>query len=123
MLTHGDDYRLLRNLKLLSESDMELQRQDSFTLLRDSIRTKIKEAYDRNSKYYNLRSRKREFNIGQTVVRRNFVQSCLSNNFNAKLAPTGVKCVVKRKIGKVNYELEDVNGGHTAIYHVKDIWS
>lgn len=68
---------------------IELQCEDRFSLLRDSIRTKIKESYDRNS----------------------------------KLAPIGVKAVVKRKIGNVNYKLEDISGGHTAIYHVKDIWS
>lgn len=113
---------ILRNLKLLAETDTNIERHDNFTLLRDSIGNKIKEAYDRNVKSYNLRSRRREFNIGQVVIHRNFVQSSLVNNFNAKLAPTGVKAVVKIRVGNVNYELEDINGRHTAVYHIKDIW-
>lgn len=122
MINHGQDYQLLRNLKLLEETDVKIERQDNFTLLRNAIRTKIKDAYERNVRSYNLRSRNREFNIGQVVLRRNFAQSSLVDHFNAKLAPIGVKALVKRKIGNVTYELEDVNGGHIGVYHTKDIW-
>lgn len=122
MINLGSDFKMLRNLGLLAESDTEIERQDNFTLLRGSIRTKMKDAYERNTRSYNIRSRKRELNIGQLVTRRNFVQSSLTNNFSAKLAPTGVRAIVRKKIGNVNYELEDVHGGHMGVYHIKDIW-
>lgn len=123
MVNHGQDYKILRKLKLLAETDTEIGRQDNFTLLRDSIQAKIREAYNRNVKSYNLRSRRRDFEVGQVVIRRNFAQSSLAHKFNAKLAPTGVKAVVKRKVGNVNYELEDLHSGQVRMYHVKDIWT
>lgn len=123
MIRHGKDYQLLRNLDLLTESDAITERQDHFTILRDSIGKRIKEAYERNMNTYNLRSRSREFDIGQEVVRRNFVQSSRFGKFNAKLAPVGVKAIVRRRVGNVNYELEDISGGHVAVYHIKDIWT
>lgn len=64
-----------------------------------------------------------EFNIGQIVIRRNFAQSSLARNFNAKLAPTGIRSMVKKRIGNVYYELEDVDGGYIGTYDIKDIWT
>lgn len=59
MITHGQNYTILRNLELLADTDTEIERADNFALLRNSIQANIKEAYDRNVRSYNLRSRKR----------------------------------------------------------------
>lgn len=87
MITHGQDYKLLRRLKLLEEVDVEIETRDRFTLLRDEIRNLVRKAYDKNVRNYNLRSRIKGFEIGQDVIRRNFVQSSKADNFNSKLAP------------------------------------
>lgn len=122
MITHGKDYEVLRKLKLLEENDSELSRLDKFSLLRDSIQTKIKEAYERNQRVYNLRSRRRDLKIGQHVYRRNFEKSSLLRKFNSKLAPSGIKAEVLRRKGNAYYELRDLETGKTSTYHLKDIW-
>lgn len=122
MITHGKDYNLLRKLKILEDGDSQMPRMDKFSLLRDKIQKKMREAYRKNERTYNLRSRNRKLDIGQEVVRRNFPQSSRIKNFSAKLAPTGVKAIVIRRVGNAYYELRDVSTGKAAIYHLKDIW-
>lgn len=123
MITHGKDYSVLRKLELLEECDTEITRSDHFALMRDSVQTRLKEAYERNERIYNLRSRERTIDIGQEVFRRNFTQSSVVNNFNAKLAPTGVKAEVVRRVGNLYYELRDCDSGRLGVYHLKDIWT
>lgn len=123
MITHGSDYRLLRRLNLLADSDSIIERQDEFALIRNKIRDLIKKAFDKNARTYNLRSRTKNFTIGQTVIRRNFAQSSKINNFNSKLAPVGIQAKILRKIGQYNYELQDIDNNSTGIYHSKDIWT
>lgn len=97
MITHGDDYALLRKLKLLKEHDTGIDRMDRLSLLRETIKSKVKAAYERNAKTYNLRSRKRELEVGKMVVHRNFPQSSLVGHFSSKLARRGVKAIVNKK--------------------------
>lgn len=123
MVTHGKDYKLLRKLNILADSDSVIERQDEFTIIRDKIKHFIKKAYDKNARIYNLRSRFKDFNIGQHVIRRNFTQSSKINNFNSKLAPVGIEAKVLRKIGRTNYELQDLNSDNIGVYHAKDIWN
>lgn len=123
MLTHGGDYNILRRLKLLSESDIKLERQDEFSLLRASIQENVKKAYEKNERIYNLRSRLKCFEVGQNVIRRNFIQSSKIAYVNAKLAPVGVRAKVIKRIGQVYYELQDLETGSKGVYHAKDIWT
>ncbi|XP_073820586.1 uncharacterized protein [Musca autumnalis] len=123
MITHGQDYKLLKKLQLLEESDIQIQREDKFTVMRNKIQEKMKAAYEKNMKIYNAKARYRELKIGQEVIRRNFVQSSHLNHFSSKLAPIGIKAIVLRKLGKVNYELQDCESGKIAVYHLKDIWT
>ncbi|XP_059221616.1 uncharacterized protein LOC131996179 [Stomoxys calcitrans] len=109
MITHGEDYNLLWKLKILEDGDSQMPRMDKFSLLRDKIQKKMREAYRKNERTYNLRSRNRKLDIGQEVVRRNFPQSSRIKNFSAKLAPTGVKAIVIRRVGNAYYELRDVS--------------
>lgn len=82
----------------------------------------MKSAYEKNRRTYNLRSRSRNFDVGQIVPRRNFVQSNLLKHFNAKLAPTGIRSKVIEKVGNNNYILQDLNSKSKSMYHAKDIW-
>ena len=121
MISQGKAYKLLARLNLLTETEIEIKRQDEFEIIRDSIKEHIRKAYEKNSQIYNLRSRIKDFVIGQTVIRRNFAQSFKIGNFNAKLAPVGVNSKVLRKIEQVNYELEDLEGGSKGVYYAKEI--
>lgn len=123
MITNGKDFQLLRKLQLLEENDLEIQRLDRFAILRETIKEKMKAAYEKNERLYNLKARNRQLEIGQQVIRRNFVQSSQVNHFSSKLAPVGINARVLRKIGKVNYELEDSGSGKIGVYHLKDIWT
>lgn len=100
MLTHGEDYKLLRKLNILAENDIKVERLDNFTLIRESIKNHKKTAFEKNKRLYNLRTRCKQFDVGQEVYRRNFVQSSKIGNFNAKLAPVGVKAKVLRIAGR-----------------------
>lgn len=91
--------------------------------MRSSIQERLERAHDKCKKNYNLRSRTRLLDIGQIVFWRNFIQSSLADKFNAKLAPTGVRATVIRKIGNVNYELRDCESGKLGVKHIKDIWT
>lgn len=119
MISHGKDHKLLRNLTILSDGPPELNRADRFSYLRDMILDKMSLAYNRNTISYNLRSKQRSFDIGQIVTRRNFPQSSLVNNINAKLAPVGVKARVLQKVGNCIYKLEDCENKNVANYHAK----
>lgn len=82
----------------------------------------MKASYEKNAHSYNLRSRARNFDVGQIVTRRNFVQSNLLQHFNSKLAPTGIKSKVIEKVGRSYYILEDLDSGNKSTFHIKDIW-
>ncbi|XP_075150907.1 uncharacterized protein LOC142225016 [Haematobia irritans] len=107
---------------MLADEDVFLQRQDTFPLIRNSIKEHMKKAYEKNRRSYDLRSKAKSFEIGQEVIRRNFVQSSKIDGFNAKLAPVGKKAKVLRKLGQVYYELQDIDSGNKGVYHAKDIW-
>lgn len=109
MVTHGTTTDL-------NETDVQLETQDEFALLRKGITDLARKAYEKNARLYNLRSRTKEFTIGQEVIRRNSVQSSKISNFIAKLAPIAVKVRVLRKIEEVNYELEDPGRGMQRVY-------
>lgn len=121
MITHGSTYALLRNLKLLDEPSFKLVRDDNLQLIRKDIQKHIKKAYENNQRHYNLRTRHQSFQIGQEVLRRNFVQSSLEKRFSAKLAPLFVKARVKEKLGNHYYILEDLFGKLVGTFHAKDI--
>lgn len=121
MVTHASSYELLRNLDLLNESTPNLSHDDSLQLIRQDLRKHIKEAYDKNQKTYNLRTRPQVFNVGQIVYRRNFAQSNFDKGFNAKLSPVFIKARIKEKLAKHYYVLEDMDGKIMGTYHGKDI--
>lgn len=100
---------------------MNFNRSDSFDLVRSKALHVMRKQQERNEKQYNLRSRHVSYDVGQEVFRRNFSQSSLEKGYNVKLAPTFIKCKVRRKIGNCYYELEDPQGKSLGIYHAKDM--
>jgi len=122
MICHGKDYKLLKNLNLLNESSLRLNRQDQFSTLRFDLQKHLDKAYEKNEQSYNLRSRPRSFQVGDEVIKRNFALSNAADHFNAKLAPVGIKVRVKQRLGNSLYLLEDLNGKELGTYHAKDIW-
>lgn len=121
MVTHGDSYRLLRNVHMLDESHSTLKREDQLALLRKDLRENISKAHATNRDRYNLRTRPVSYSVGQTVFRRNFSQSSAEKQYSAKFAPVFVKAVVKSKLGTNYYVLQDVDGNSSGTYHAKDM--
>lgn len=74
------------------------------------IGKKLKSAYDRNSKYYNLRKRDIEFDVGDRLWKKNIVLSSKANNFNAKFAQVFSKVVynIKDLVKKGNYHISNL---------------
>lgn len=121
MITHGNDYNILRKLNLLSE-DVNLNRMDKFSYIRELVKEKMKTCHARNANSYNLRSRYRVFEKDQIVTRRNFTHSNLLKNYNAILAPTGVRAKILKRLGNSYYIVQDLQGNYSATYHAKDLW-
>lgn len=121
MVTHGDTYNLLKNLNMLNEPTTTINREDQLQLIRAELKANIEKAYNHNREQYNLRTRPITYTVGQVIYRRNFAQSSAEKNFNAKLAPLYLQAKVRRKVGNVYYELEDMNGNIIGTFHAKDM--
>lgn len=86
------------------------------------VRKKLHDAYERNSRYYNLRKRDVSFNEGDLVWRRNKVLSDAANRFTAKLAPRYILSKIRKKISNLVYDLvNEDNGSKVGKYHIKDL--
>lgn len=121
MVTHGDTYSLLRNVNLLDEPDTAIRREDQLQLIRKELRKNMSEAHETNRDRYNLRTRPMSYTIGQLIYRRNFAQSSAEKRFNSKLAPVFLPAKIRKKVGNVYYELEDLDGKFIGTYHAKDM--
>lgn len=79
------------------------------------------EAYKRNERSYNKRSRLTTFKPGQEIFRKNFIQSNFSKGINSKLCRPWLKCRVRRAIGNSQYEIENLKGDRIGIYHAQHL--
>ncbi|KAJ8970452.1 hypothetical protein NQ314_001224 [Rhamnusium bicolor] len=88
------------------------------------VRDRLKAAYERSRKYYNLRHRDERFQLRQKVWRRNYVISDASKNFTAKLAPkfTGPLTVIDI-LSPWSYRLADHTGKDCGVWHARDLKS
>jgi transposase InsO family protein len=90
--------------------------------IHEHVRIKLNEAYMKHKQQYNLRPRASyDFAVGDTVWKRNFVQSDAVNKFSSKLAPKYIKCTVLERRGSNSYALQDQYGKYLGIFHAKDI--
>lgn len=128
MVTTGSQYKMSDLEKSLNDNSDSTSSQpdardvaDKLNDIRLEVSENLREAYDKYSKYYNLRSRTISFSEGETIWRKNFALSDASRHFTAKLSPKYLKCRVRKKIGNCSYMLEDLNGKEIGVYNVKDL--
>ncbi|XP_017474596.1 PREDICTED: uncharacterized protein LOC108365147 [Rhagoletis zephyria] len=123
MVQHGASYEIYRKLGTIGDADCQVEaKADRLQLIREKLMKELKLAHEKSMKVYNTRSRDVRFKIGQVVYRRNFRQSSQIDNYNAKLAPKQVRCIVLKSIGNSMYELGDTSGKKVGVYHAKDIF-
>lgn len=85
------------------------------------VRENLKKAFERHSKYFNLRSNAKcpQYSMGEKVLKKNTELSDKGKGYCAKLAPKYVPALVKRVVGDHCYELEDENGKRMGIFNCK----
>lgn len=86
-----------------------------------SVRANLKRAHEHNSKYYNLRKRPVQLQVGQFAYKRCFPLSSAIKHFSAKLAPKFEKCIISDKHSPVVYSLKSLDGKDLGKFHIKDI--
>ena len=121
MITNGNDYKLLRKLDLEEDGADIIQKVDKYQFIRDLVKKNLDKDYSKNKKTYDLRPRVINYNVGEEVLRKNFVHSSKANHFNTKLAPKFLKAIVLAKVGYCQYKLGDDKGTECGIYHTKDM--
>ena len=90
--------------------------------LRILVQDRLKQAYKKNEKYYNLRRRPVTYLPGQQVYRKNFVQSKQVENFAEKLAPKYIgPFTVVKQVGYRGYLLKDAKGHTDGPWHVEHL--
>lgn len=117
-ISSGTEYKYIRDngMDVVYEP---LHMNDNLREIFDTVKSNLKKAYERYAKYYNLRSNKAlpSFDIGETVLKKNFHQSNKSKQFSAKLADPFSLAKVVAKIGTACYDLEDLNGNRLGVFH------
>lgn len=120
-ISAGEEYQNLRDTNG-DQTLMEKEHSDRMHKIHEEVRKNLKTAYDKYSKYYNLRSGKLlEFQVGQKVLRKNHFLSDKLKAFNAKLAPKFSEAIIKKKVDDVCYMLQDMNGKSLGLYHVSQL--
>lgn len=121
----GDYYGRIHtteNIALLPENRDDYSNDfKSISEICNTVKANLRKAYERNSKTYNLRRHDVTFNVGEKVWRRNKVLSDASNYFSAKLAPKYVLCRIRKKVSRLVYSLENMNGSDAGEWHVQDL--
>lgn len=120
MSKSGNDHLLvqtLRNSDVPSTSDVF----DRLLDIRERVVLNLEKAYREYSHYYNLRSKKVSFAVGDTVWLRNFKLSDATKQYSAKLGAKYVKCRVAKVIGLTTYALQDLKGKQIGNFNVKDL--
>jgi hypothetical protein len=132
-LVYGEELCLdarLRELKgpegpevpLLDSREEHLERLGILKDIYRDVVTRLKRAYEKNAKIYDLRRREVSYKPGQIVWRRNFVKSDAANYFSKKLAPRFAgPFTIKACRGNRGYLLVDSDGKEDGPWHVHDL--
>ena len=121
-IEHGLDYKLLRKLNGLNNSNVELiSKASHMNIMHAYIKNSLAKTHTLYENTYNLRSKDVKFKVGDLVFRRNFVLSNASKKFSAKLSPKFIKMKIRRVLGNNLYELEYLGGKKVGVYHCKDL--
>lgn len=112
----GDTIEINRDL-----GDIQ-NRIESLKEIFKDVSKRLKVAYERSARSYNLRRRDEGFNLNQEVWRRNHFISDASKSFSAKLAPKfSGPFKIKKIVSAFTYQLEDHKGKDAGIWHSKDL--
>lgn len=120
-INHGSDYKLLREINAVSDGELLMPLPIRLSIVHDEVKRNIVLAYEKSAHQYNLRTRIKSYDVGQTVYVRLHPLSDASKKFCAKFAPQFAKAIVSKRIGTVNYELKNDSGKILGVYHAKDI--
>ncbi|KOB67826.1 hypothetical protein OBRU01_15368 [Operophtera brumata] len=86
----------------------------------DKVQAALWHSHQKNSMRYNTRRKQLEFNTGDIIWKRCYLQSDKDAYFSKKLAPKYQKCRIKAKRSSLVYILEDMCGRDLGAWHVKD---
>lgn len=121
----GDYYGQLKNLK---EEELSIDNRETLvhdvnqlSSIHQKVTKRLKLAYQRNAKHYNLRKRPLKFTKGDFVWKKNYTLSDASKFYNQKLAPKYIKCRVLEVTGPLTYRLASENGKGVGVWHLKDL--
>lgn len=105
-----------------SNKNVFKDRVEAFKKLHAEVRKNLEKSALRNKRIYDLRRRDVSYNVGDKVLRRNFVLSDASKFISAKLANKYVgPFVIKKRVSPWTYELCDLDGISRGIWHAKDL--
>jgi transposase InsO family protein len=120
----GSEHKVLRQMGHLDPVQMEQNRIKHFGTIYETVKKNLTKAYDTYSRHYNLRARPQvNYNVGNTVWRKNRQQSKKADKYTAKLAPRYLKGTVSAVKGPNTYEIKDQRGKRAGIFHVNDLKS
>lgn len=119
MIVSGRDHLVEENLSKINK--VPTDRFIKLENVRNQISANLVKAYQEYSSRYNLRSRKVEFNVGEIVLKKNFILSDAAKGISASLNPTFVKAIVKEKLGTSCYRLNNMSGKNIGVFSVRDI--
>lgn len=115
MVTHGEEFERMREANSQAVKMMNDEKREE---LYQEIRKNLTEAYNKQSKYYNLRSNKNAptYVAGERVLKKHTVLSDKSKDYCAKLGPKYTEAYVKQVLGD-SYELVDKDNNILGIFH------
>lgn len=93
-----------------------------FTQLKQTCEKNLRAAYNRQARYYNLRRRDPDYQVGDRVLRRTHILSSAADYITHKLAPKyDGPYSITEKIGTNIFRISDENGRDIGRVHVKDV--
>lgn len=121
----GDFYRtdVDENMFSVKENSCWSQELSNLPQIFVDVKKRLHQAYEVNSKHYNLRKRSVTHCVGDIVWKKNQFLSDAGNYFSKKLAPKFSACKVIKVISPLVYELSDLDGNPLGRWHVKDLKS
>lgn len=123
-INHADSYKILKDIKCLHDCEVEtFPLHLRMPVVYSKVLEHLRNAFEKNERSYNLRSRPITFQTNDVVYVRQHNLSDASKQCSGKLFPKWKKAVVHSRQGNVNYVLKDDNGKILGTYHAKDIKS
>lgn len=121
----GEGYSLLKDWDQVpgkQEMSPHVRNLENLVHIYKAVKNNLDKSHQKNERHYNLRRRETTFNVGDSVLKRNFVQSKAVNYFSSKLAPRFVgPFKIKQKISPVVYQLEEPGGKSVGNWHISDL--